>query len=101
MKHIKLFEHFLNEASKDAWSFITSGPITIVRFSGKTFPQISYSETDKVIYARDNNGPRPSESLKTSDITVEAVKGLLDKISKPHPTDETLNKFIDKIKKIK
>ena len=51
MKNIKNFTNFLNESNGmneavEAWTLINQGPAELCRFTGKTWPSISYSEKD-------------------------------------------------------
>lgn len=97
MKNLQTFEEFLNEAV-DKWTLSSDGSPTMYRFSGKTFPQIMYSSTDKKIYARDDNGKNVSKTLETSDISISGMKKLLGGISTPHPIDSTMEEFLKRIK---
>lgn len=91
---LELIEESVNEA-KGAWSLDSSGKPDMYRFSGKTFPAISY--TNGIIYARDNNGKNVSASLKTDNISVAGIKSLLSGISMPHPTEKDMQEFISRI----
>lgn len=71
---------------------------TMFRAKGKTWPTFTHNPKIGKIVARDDNGRNPSPSVSTSDISVSGLKSLLNKhISKPHPSDETLQKFIDHV----
>ena len=66
------------------------------RPKGKTWPQVEYS--NGAIYARDNNGKRPSPTLNTKDLTLEGLNQILKGISLPHPSEEQKRQFILNIK---
>jgi hypothetical protein len=81
----------------DTWKLASSGKPAMYRFSGRTFPEIRYSEQDKKILGRDDSGRNTSEILETDNISVEGVKSILQRISTPHPSDTTIKEFIKRI----
>jgi hypothetical protein len=88
----------LNESTKKGeWTLSSSGTPDMYRFSGKTFTQISYNKKLNKLIARDDNGKNASESITTNDISVNGVNYLLNSISKPHPTPQQINEFINRI----
>ena len=88
----------LNEA-KSKWSFSSTGKPEMYRFSGKTFPMVSYDNETKTIFARNDNGRKPSKTYSTKTITVEALKELVKScITGALPNDVDMTKFIKRIK---
>lgn len=82
---------------KKDWQIISGDTPTICRFSGKIFPQMTYSRTDNKIKSRDDNGKNPSITLETNDISIKGINQLLSRISTPHPSKKILEEFLQKI----
>lgn len=82
--------------SPSGWSLIKEkDTISMYRLKGKTFPSITYNKREKTIYARDDNGSSPSDTISTKDITLKGVQELLNSgISNPHPPADMLKEFI-------
>lgn len=100
MKRYKsLFKESGSSIKFDKWTLMSDNySVTLGRFSGKTFPAITYSFNDKKIYARDDNGKNVSKTYETKDISVKGLKSLLKHISDPIPSDEAIEKFFKMIK---
>lgn len=94
-KNVPSYDEFLNEAASK-WTLISDN--TLVRFSGKHWPQVAYGGSGKVL-ARNDNGNRPSKTY-SSDTSLDNVLALISNhIDKPHPPVELVKKFLDNIKK--
>jgi hypothetical protein len=105
-QRISTLEQFVNEQSNvneaaDKWGnvLVDTVGITMCRYSGKTWPCVMYATKEKKLFAREDNGPRPSATIESEDISVQGFKDLLSRaISKPWPSDEKIEEFISKIK---
>ena len=91
----------LQEATKKGWTIGSSETEpAIYRFSGKTYPTLVYFPKQKKLFGRDDNGPRPSKSLETTDVSINGIKKLLNSgISEPHPDENVLKTFAKMIEK--
>lgn len=77
------------------WKVIVEGEtVTLSRFSGKTFPCISYARKEDKIYGRDDNGKKPSATFSYEGATELSVKCMLCHISQPHPSPQIIQDFI-------
>ena len=115
MKNVQTFTEFINESelneselneAKKGFQLASDGSADIYRFSGKTWPNLTYLKKssspdipNNSIVGRDDNGRNPSKTLFTTDLTVGGFKKLLSQgISQPWPTDEQIEEFIKRIK---
>jgi len=97
----QLIREVILESADNGWKLLRDNSAEMYRPKGKTWPMVSYSVDQNVIWARDNNSKHPSESIKTSDISVDGLIKLLQRgISKPHPSIDMIEEFISRIKKV-
>ena len=93
----------LNEEDFGKWSMSKDGNMTsLYRFSGKTWPCINYDKSTGIVYARNDNGSRPSTTIKTTELTVAGVMALINgEISTPLPSKEAIEALLGSLKEAK
>jgi len=77
--------HYTRLTEGKGWSINKDGTtIGFNRFSGKTWPSIVFNAKQGKIFARDDNGARPSPTVK-ADLSMEGYNEVIRHISQPHP----------------